>query len=93
MCIRDRSLETLTELSLLDGDLAQFLIDRYEFLRRVESGIRLMNTTARHDLPSDSKQLQRLAFLLNEPSGTSLADEVRQTQEKVRERVAKLFEH
>jgi glutamate-ammonia-ligase adenylyltransferase len=36
----------------------------YLFLRRVESGLRLLNTTDRHDLPTDAGELQQLAFLL-----------------------------
>ncbi|MFN7845546.1 MAG: hypothetical protein ACK5YR_22565 [Pirellula sp.] len=40
------------------------LRDGYLFLRGVESGLRLMNTTARHDLPVDQQELQRLAYVL-----------------------------
>ena len=86
------TLETLSRLELLEPELADFFIDRYQFFRRVESGLRLMNTTARHDLPGDAKQLERLAFLLNERSGTSLAEEVGRTQQEIREKVSELFQ-
>jgi glutamate-ammonia-ligase adenylyltransferase len=45
------------------GDAARWS-ESYLFLRRVESGLRLMNTTLRHDLPSDRAELHQLAFLL-----------------------------
>jgi [glutamine synthetase] adenylyltransferase / [glutamine synthetase]-adenylyl-L-tyrosine phosphorylase len=47
---------------------AQWWSESYLYLRRVESGLRLMNTTARHDLPHDHAELRRLAFLLGTSS-------------------------
>jgi glutamate-ammonia-ligase adenylyltransferase len=43
---------------------AQSLGDSYRFLRRVESGLRLLNATARHDLPASSLEIAQLALLL-----------------------------
>jgi glutamate-ammonia-ligase adenylyltransferase len=38
--------------------------DAYRFLRRVESGVRLLDTAQRHDLPATTAEMQRLALLL-----------------------------
>jgi [glutamine synthetase] adenylyltransferase / [glutamine synthetase]-adenylyl-L-tyrosine phosphorylase len=57
-------LNNLKDLKLISQDDFLTLHDGYLFLRRVESGLRLMNTTARHDLPVDQQELQRLAYVL-----------------------------
>ena len=44
----------------------------YRFLRSIESGLRLMNTSARHDLPEDPAELKKLAFLLGYDDSQSL---------------------
>ncbi len=46
------------------------LREGYLFLRRVESGLRLMNTAARHELPIDQLELHRLAYVLGLESET-----------------------
>jgi glutamate-ammonia-ligase adenylyltransferase len=54
----------------------------YRFLRSVESGLRLMNTSARHDLPEDPAELGKLAFLLGYDDSQSLvADCLKYTRE------------
>jgi len=58
------ALKQLQQSDCLDATLAGQLIENYQTLRRLESGIRLMNMSARHELPSDKLELQRLAFLL-----------------------------
>ncbi len=52
------------------------LYDGYYFLREVESALRLMNTSARHDLPHDELEMDRLAFLLGWNSGNELFEQV-----------------
>lgn len=49
----------------LDSETALKLRENYSFLRSIESGIRLMNTSARHDLPTAASDLKRLAILIN----------------------------
>jgi glutamate-ammonia-ligase adenylyltransferase len=51
-------------------------------LRGIEAGLRLMNTTARHDLPDDDRELNKLAYLLRAPSSSVL---VQQCQKHTRE--------
>jgi len=85
------SISALSDAKLIDRERADFFREQYEFLRSVESGLRLMNTTARHDLPEDERQLDRLAHLLNYSSGEVLAKKVSQRRKEVREKVAELF--
>jgi glutamate-ammonia-ligase adenylyltransferase len=59
------TLDRLAKLGFLDEETAGQLAEGYQLLRSVEARLRLMNTTARHDLPSDPKQLNKLAYLLN----------------------------
>ena len=86
------AIDALAERQLLKHEDAVFLKENYQRLRSVESGLRLMNTTARHDLPNERKQLNRLAYLLNESSGQDLADSVAATMKQVREVAERLFQ-
>jgi glutamate-ammonia-ligase adenylyltransferase len=54
----------------------------YRFLRSIESGLRLMNTSARHDLPEAPAEMGKLAFLLGYDDAQSLvADCLKYTRE------------
>jgi glutamate-ammonia-ligase adenylyltransferase len=59
----------------LDDERAEYLSRSYRFLRSVESGLRLMNTTARHDLPTDEAEVKKLAFLLKYGSADQLLED------------------
>jgi glutamate-ammonia-ligase adenylyltransferase len=48
----------------LPPDAATALGDAYRFLRRIESGVRLLDMAQRHDLPREATDMQRLALLL-----------------------------
>ncbi len=65
------ALQHLSQAGLLATDVVQQLSDDYEFLRSIESGIRLMNLTARHELPSSPAALRRLAYLISRPTSDS----------------------
>jgi glutamate-ammonia-ligase adenylyltransferase len=58
----------------IPADLANRLGEGYRFLRRVESGLRLLNSSARHDLPADRVQLAQLALLLGHGNPDRLRD-------------------
>jgi len=58
-------IERLRLGKILEDQDADNLRDGYNFLRGVESGLRLMNTRARHDLPASENELSRLAYVLN----------------------------
>ncbi len=75
------AIERLRVAGLLEAKDADAMKEGYNFLRGVESGLRLMNTQARHDLPDSASELSRLAYVLNLTSGEELVrqcDEVRQ---------------
>ena len=57
------ALERLRDAGLLDADAQQRLSSGYRTLRRIESNLRLMNTAARHELPTDPHELRKLNFL------------------------------
>ena len=66
-----------------DGDA---LSQSYNFLRRVESGLRLQNTSARHDLPTHELELKKLALLLNHERPDQLPTQVLSLMEENRRR-------
>lgn len=63
-------LNNLHELGAISEQEMTTLREGYLFLRRVESGLRLMNTAARHELPIDQLELHRLAYVLGLESET-----------------------
>ena len=88
------TIEALTQLEAtghLDADSAKYLCDAYRFLRSVEARLRLMNTTARHDLPNDENELDKLAYLFGATSGAALAEQCRQCMHENRECFDRLF--
>ena len=64
----------------------------YRFLRRVEAGLRLLNTTARHDFPEDEMELRKLAYLLAYPSPEELARDCRRYMQDNRRRFNRIFD-
>jgi len=66
------SLEALQEHELLSPEDAAALQESYLFLRRVEAHLRLLNTTARHDLPREGDELAKLAHLLRYDGSSKL---------------------
>lgn len=81
------AIERLRQAEQLNAEIAQQLSDNYQFLRSVESGLRLMNTSARHDLPTDKVELDRLAFLIAYRESTPLGQRCR----TIRQHNRKLF--
>ena len=84
------SIELLRKVGAIPPEDALQLKDAYNFLRGVESGLRLMNSKARHDLPKDPLELARLAFGLHIPDPTQLqetCDHYRHTVRTIFERV------
>jgi len=58
------AIDALRDARRLSLEDAEFLGKSYRFLRSIESGLRLMNTVARHDLPEEPFELKKLAYLL-----------------------------
>ncbi len=86
------ALHALRGLGILPADDFDFFVTSYRFLRTIEARLRLMNTTARDDLPDEPSELAKLAGLLgySGPEGL-LADCQRYTKEN-RRRAERLFE-
>jgi glutamate-ammonia-ligase adenylyltransferase len=78
------ALEGLSASNDIDPATARELADSYRYLRRVEARLRLMDTSARHDLPRDECEISRLAFLLNSPSPATLVDQCTETMANTR---------
>ena len=86
------ALDQLRELGLMERESAAAWARSYRLLRRVEASLRLMNTTARHDLPRDEGELAKLAYLLNYNSAAELLDACRGCTQANRERFDRLFD-
>ncbi|MFT5522959.1 MAG: glutamate-ammonia-ligase adenylyltransferase [Pirellulaceae bacterium] len=84
------ALNALETHGILDSDDATALREGYSFLRSVESSLRLMNATARHDLPTDELDLSKLAFLLLYRSSDALIDQCTAATEDIRSRYSRL---
>jgi len=78
------ALDALAASACLPRADADRLAGAYRFLRGVESRLRLLNTTARHDLPADEAESNRLAYLLRFASGAELTAECRRVMESTR---------
>lgn len=66
------AIAALRDAGRLSGDNADSLSESYRFLRSVEARLRLMNTTARHDMPDSQGELEKLSFLLDYNDSQSL---------------------
>ncbi len=77
---------------VLESQIASQLAENYEILRSVESRLRLMNTTARHDLPDQPAELAKLAFLLRMERVEDLLDQVAEARSKNREIFEAVFD-
>ena len=81
------TLEAIGQLATckeLDAATARQLEENYRFLRSIESGIRLMNTSARHDLPTSASELKRLAVLIDYRDSTPIDRRCREIREENR---------
>lgn len=85
------ALEALVRNSIVSSEHGELLSRSYQLLRQVESGLRLMNRTARHDLPSDELELKRLAYLLRFESVEALVAQVQQARESNRDLLNHFF--
>ena len=86
------ALAALLAAGCLDRDDAQYFAESYRFLRRIESGLRLLNTAARHDLPENERELDKLALLLGQPNGNTIRDRMIMTLAENRRRFERIVE-
>ena len=86
------AIAALHQAGCLSQDDSEYLSRSYRFLRSIEARLRLMNTAARHDLPSDETELGKLAYLLDYPSIAALQHECDHFMQENRRRCQRLFE-
>jgi glutamate-ammonia-ligase adenylyltransferase len=86
------AIEALKRAGLLADEDARQLDRSYRFLRSIESGLRLMNTAARHDLPDDDLELKKLAFLIGWENSQQLVDDCRRHRQRNRDCFHRLFD-
>jgi glutamate-ammonia-ligase adenylyltransferase len=84
------ALGALHAAGCLDSEERDYFSRSYRFLRSVESGLRLMNTTARHDLPEGEGERKKLAYLLGCSSDKQLMDDCRDYTQENRRRFLRL---
>ncbi|WP_254506985.1 [protein-PII] uridylyltransferase family protein [Anatilimnocola floriformis] len=85
------AIQALEEAGIFSQTEAARWSESYRLLRRIEGGIRLLNTRDRHVLPGDGVDLQRLALLLDYPSPDDLLTACKQTMTSNRERFHAAF--
>jgi len=84
-------LQRLGDAGVLPKDQVRSLWESYCYLRDVEARLRLMKMRARHDLPEDERELQRLALLLSLGGGDSLRDECLARMHSIRQTFLEIF--
>lgn len=72
------AIEALRTANILRKDDAACWANTYRSLRRIEGGIRLLNSRDRHQLPAEGVDLHRLALLLGYSSPGELSDTCQQ---------------
>jgi glutamate-ammonia-ligase adenylyltransferase len=85
------ALTALHEAGHLSGDDYDYLTAAYRFLRTIEARLRLMNSTARDDLPDDAIELEKLARQLKLPDGPAVLTETDRRRRETRARFERLM--
>ena len=85
------ALSALHQHGFLGTESFQFFSDAYRYLRGVEARLRLMNTTARHDLPESPVELAKLAYLLKYEDPSQLKSDCEHWTRNVRQKFAETF--
>jgi glutamate-ammonia-ligase adenylyltransferase len=77
---------------LLSADDYELFDAGYRLLRTVEGRLRLMNSTARDQLPQDPTELAKLAHLLHYPGSDGLMTDIENATRQTRRRFERIFE-
>jgi glutamate-ammonia-ligase adenylyltransferase len=89
------TLSALRELygaGLVSADDYDFFFTSYRLLRTIESRLRLMNSTARDQLPQDPTELAKLAHLLHQHRSEALLADYENYTRRIRERFYHVFD-
>ena len=76
----------------LSTDDSEYFQRSYRFQRSVEARIRLMNSTGRHEFPTEANELAKLAYLLGYADPALLVKEADAFREENRHRFNRLFD-
>ncbi len=85
------ALAALAAAGVLTSSEAALWSQAYRVLRRIECGIRLLNSRDRHELPREAVDLHRLALLLGYSSAEALQESCTQTLTQNRARFLAIF--
>jgi [glutamine synthetase] adenylyltransferase / [glutamine synthetase]-adenylyl-L-tyrosine phosphorylase len=86
------ALRALYQADILSAEDYDFFDAGYRLLRTIEGRLRLMNSTARDQLPQDPVELTKLASLLHYPSSDGLLRDFENTTRQIRERFEDIFD-
>jgi glutamate-ammonia-ligase adenylyltransferase len=86
------ALAALHSAGIMPDEEFRFLESSYRFLRTIEGRLRLMNSTARDQLPKDAMELNKLAHLLRYSSGEALLCDYERTTHEIRRRFDATFD-
>jgi glutamate-ammonia-ligase adenylyltransferase len=89
------TLAALAELhgcGLLEAEDYRFFDGNYRFLRTIEGRLRLMNSTARDNLPHDAMELNKLAHLLHYPGSDALLSDYESATQQIRLRFEQMLD-
>ncbi|GIW97645.1 MAG: glutamate-ammonia-ligase adenylyltransferase [Pirellulaceae bacterium] len=90
-------IQRLRDAAILSERLATRLRENYCTLRQLESGIRLLDYRARHEIPQEDEDIARLAYLLTPPpdrsrsNPTALLEQVAAVRQQNRELFDEVF--
>jgi [glutamine synthetase] adenylyltransferase / [glutamine synthetase]-adenylyl-L-tyrosine phosphorylase len=87
-----QALNALYHAELLSVDDYEFFDVSYRLLRTIEGRLRLMNSTARDQLPQDPVELSKLANLLHYPSSDGLLLDYENATRQIRQRFERIFD-
>jgi len=86
------ALDALRRAGLLSADDFKTFDAGYRLLRTIEGRLRLMNATARDQLPQDPAELSKLAGLLRYPGRDALLSDYETATREIRRRFNRLFD-
>ncbi len=86
------ALAALYRADLLSADDYDFFDASYRLLRTIEGRLRLMNSTARDQLPQDPVELTKLANLLHYPDSAGLLQDFENATRQTRQRFDRIFD-
>ena len=85
------ALAALRDVGALSRDDAEFLAASYRYLRSLECGLRLMNSTARDDLPQDPVEQAKLAKRQGAANAQALLEDCARYMSGNRTRFERIF--